>query len=562
MEEEGTAATGTITTTQQQQYSSEKTINFDDVPTELMHHIQSLLLDKSLKDAARTCVLSKSWLQAWSTFPDLYWFPTQYGETEETKNINNLVYRTVQTYHNNGVPIQALAFRFHVRDPVYTEFWFRLVLSSQTRSCLKELFLVIRNFTDSGFTFSDDILFSGDKLQTIYLEKPNGCMLINPGVNPVIKCVSLRQLVLKKVNVSEDVFHNLLSACSLLEIIILELCSGVNTIKVRNLGCLRHLDITTIEGDGLLEIDNVPSLGFFGYRMLSPCRGKNLLPFKTTDTMASSLGRSVICLHLSGTIIDDTFFDMIKSKFPFLETMTLGNMSWASERLVITILSLKSLTLHNMVYWKRLIDLQVYAPCLLSFEYGKNLPPTVLFPTISPKEIKLQARLTFNHMRLERFSHEPPLFPLNADDIVGDLREKVLFPVTNVQQLCPIIWDVGDLRERVLLPVTNVQPPCLEILDDPFSELKGVFDILFSICHPILVKVWDNKQRFPKPTVIRGMMEYKTTDLKFVMMKNPLSGRWEALTSSSETEFFIDSLPDTDDVEFELEFKFEWFSHD
>nr|GEV38580.1 hypothetical protein [Tanacetum cinerariifolium] len=58
------------------------TPQLEDIP-ELIHRIQSLL---PAKEAARTCILSKSWLHAWSTIPTLR-FTTQFQKfvTDEQK---------------------------------------------------------------------------------------------------------------------------------------------------------------------------------------------------------------------------------------------------------------------------------------------------------------------------------------------------------------------------------------------------------------------------------------------------------------------------------------------
>ncbi|GJT35248.1 F-box/LRR-repeat protein, partial [Tanacetum coccineum] len=45
-----------------------RTRDLEDFPPELLHHIQSLF---PLKEAARTSVLSKAWLNAWSSIPTL-----------------------------------------------------------------------------------------------------------------------------------------------------------------------------------------------------------------------------------------------------------------------------------------------------------------------------------------------------------------------------------------------------------------------------------------------------------------------------------------------------------
>ncbi|GKG34801.1 F-box/LRR-repeat protein, partial [Tanacetum coccineum] len=48
---------------------------------ELIHQIYSLL---SVKEATRTCILSKSWLHAWSTIPSLK-FPTESAMHKESE---------------------------------------------------------------------------------------------------------------------------------------------------------------------------------------------------------------------------------------------------------------------------------------------------------------------------------------------------------------------------------------------------------------------------------------------------------------------------------------------
>nr|XP_043633737.1 putative F-box/LRR-repeat protein At5g02700 [Erigeron canadensis] len=481
--------------------------SLDDLPTELMHRIQSLL---SEQESARTCVLSKSWHHAWSTIPTLR-FPHFIGSSRETKN-NELVYKTIQRYHENDVPIETLAFEYFVTDPGYAKSCFRHVLSSKTRSCLKELSLKGCNFTGSMFTFADDLLFSGEKLQTIQL---NCYRIINPGINPVIKCASLRVLVLKEVNISEDVFHSLLSTCSLLEEVRLDLCEGLKTIKVKNLNCLRQLRVTSYEEDGLLEIDNVPSLGSFYYQRRCVVR-KSHLPFKTTDsTTASSLGRSVTGLHLEGMIIDSTFFDMIESKFPFLESLELRSKGRASKRYVITS-PLKRLTL----YMKHgLMGLQVYAPNLLSFEYKGKTLPTLLFQANAPKEIKLRLNLR-NPVGTSFFIWLREVLNLSSKfDIHIEFSHDDGTPFSSNGSV-----DVDDLRKRVLFPVTNVQLLSLDYfidLGDVFREHTRAFDAFFSIFHPTRVKLYGFYSKSLCKLTVRGMMENNMTDLKDVLIKKP-----------------------------------------
>ncbi|GKD22784.1 F-box protein-like protein, partial [Tanacetum coccineum] len=277
---------------------------------------------------------------------------------------------------------------------------------------------------------------------------------------------------------------------SLLEKINLIYCEGFKTIKLKNLRCLRELEISSIEQNDILEIDDVPSLGFFRYTdyLNKP------LPFNM-----DSLG-SVTHLDISGVVLDNAFFDMIKSNFPFLESLSLVIISRGLESIVITSLPLKRLTLE---FWVdiRTIDVQVYAP-KESTQFIKQFD-----------------------IDIEDSSHHALV---SSKTKVDDLRRRVSFPVTNVQQLSVTTFSMNATEGggRALF-----------------------FDAFFSICHPSYVKLKGNKC-FTK-MMVKEMMKKKTTDLKDVAFKNPRNGKWEDLTKSS-TSLLADVFVD---------FKLNWFSH-
>nr|XP_043635935.1 F-box protein At5g03100-like [Erigeron canadensis] len=500
------------TETIQQKYTLEKKDDDVVLPTELMHRIQSLL---SAKEAGRTCVLSKSWLHAWSTIPSLR-FPDDHPVTTD------VIYNTIQ---RRGTKQEGVLRSFPIVYGDYSRY--------------------------STFTFSsesDNLLFSCKKLQTIKLKATGGLSQINLGVNLVIKCVSLRVLELTKVNISEDIFNNLLSTCSLLEKLILCFSDdGLKKIKVKNLGCLRQLEITSSreEEDGLLDIDNVPSLGFLYYK-----RGCiHRLPFTLTDATASSLGRSLTQLHLE-TVIDKAFFDMISSMFPFLESLELRIEDWAPKRLVITSLSLKRLTL-KWLCGDRLVE--VYAPNLLSFNYnGFTRLPTLKFPIITPKEIKLSLSLW------DSIPFDTSFF-LKLREVLSNFSESkfdihIAIFYLGFDGLLPVSMKddvVDDLRRQVSVSDANVQHLNLRTFfyDCPWEGTR-FFDALFSICHPVYVKVFNT---LISHRTVNGMMENNMADLKQVLTKNPASGRWEALTSSRKTSTSLG---------YDVEFKLDWYSHD
>lgn len=114
--------------------SGRRITQLEDVPVELIHRLQSML---PVKQAARTCVLSKSWLHAWSTIPTLR-FPMQRSLTKSQINL------ILERYHENNIPIESFDLQFEIRyqeSAFLVEKWIRLVASKS--SCLKELSLSI-----------------------------------------------------------------------------------------------------------------------------------------------------------------------------------------------------------------------------------------------------------------------------------------------------------------------------------------------------------------------------------------------------------------------------------
>nr|GEZ54695.1 hypothetical protein [Tanacetum cinerariifolium] len=127
------------------------TPQLEDLP-ELIHRIQSLL---PANEAARTCILSKSWLHAWSTIPTLR-FPRQ-----SLMYYNKLIDSTLVRYHRNNLPIQCFNLVFNIRDQNSVSLANKWISGVASKSALKELFLCIRVGIDS-FTLPDEIFSSAN----------------------------------------------------------------------------------------------------------------------------------------------------------------------------------------------------------------------------------------------------------------------------------------------------------------------------------------------------------------------------------------------------------------
>ncbi|GJZ62159.1 F-box protein-like protein [Tanacetum coccineum] len=248
-----------------------------DLP-ELMHRIQSLLPPEK---AVRTCVLSKSWLHAFSTRPTLRFTKFAYGVNKiQEKRYMESIDRTLLRYLNDNLPMERIDLHIDTKHPRVLHpavKWIQLLAS---KSCLRELSLTICSETrEYPFTIPDEI-FSCENLNT------------------------------------------------------LSLTVKADTIKVKNLLYLQELKIKLGGEDSSLEIYDVPSIRLFFYHPIWL-----LEPFKR-DAL-----RSVRELSLGGVIMDKAFSNMIKSEFPFLEVLKLKMTDCKLKTLDITCVSLKRLSL-------------------------------------------------------------------------------------------------------------------------------------------------------------------------------------------------------------------------
>lgn len=502
------------------------------VPNELIHHIQSMLPEK---DAARTCVMSKSWLHAWYTMPTLRFttcVTNDHLTKQEQVDYIKLIDRTLLRYLNNNMSIECLHLHLDIEKlslPSPVEIWFQALASV---NILKELSLTIcgtklaRNTNEVGWLTIPNAIFSCENLNTIRLRADKLVKLyqVRMDINPVFKCPFLRILELVNVCISEGALHNLFSSCSLLEKIRIEYSQNLKNIKVKNLRCLRELRIKKIGNiiDDILEISDVPSLRFILYLSLS------------RFTIRMDTLRSVRVLYLFGMTVDNTFSNKILSKFPFLETLDLASPKDTLETIEITCASLTKMTLASVS--NKLMNIQIYASKLLYFSYEGWQMPSLLFPSSTPAHIKLILRL--------RNSHPVDLsFFLKVREAL-DLSSN--FDIEIKDDFVPLNIDLDDLRRMVPFPARNVQQLSFgKKLEKKLWKHLPLLDFLFSICYPPYVKAFyrsSNGKNYWYAQMVE-MMEKKTCDLKEIEIKNPANGKSETLTNSWRSSHFLFELP-------------------
>ncbi|GJX24916.1 hypothetical protein Tco_0231212 [Tanacetum coccineum] len=240
---------------------------------------------------------------------------------------------------------------------------------------------------------------------------------------------------------------------------------------------------------------------------------------------------SVRELCLSRVTLDDAFTDMIKSKFPFLETLTLAIDKCMLQTCEITSVSLKRLTL--CLYVNEHINIQVYASKLHYFSYDGRKMPSLLFPSKTPAHIKL----------ILRFSKSCPVDVSYFLKVREALDLSSNFDIETIYDFVPLDIDLDDLRRMVPFPARNVQ----QLSFGKYCERKlwnhsPLFDFLFAICHPCYVKTYyrtSNDKNYLYKQMVE-MKEKKAHDLKDIEIRNPHDGKWESLTSSWRNDFLFD----------------------
>ncbi|KAL6502697.1 hypothetical protein OROHE_024350 [Orobanche hederae] len=484
---------------------------------ELMQHIQSRML---VTEAACTSLLSKSWLHAWSTTPFLRF------RVHNEKYAKSMEYmdRTLIRYHRDNIPIETFQLLMDIKNQEsasHAENWIKSVV---TKPCLKELSLSFYLHAPL-FTLPDEILSSQNLMKirvSSQLRYHPVCMSVT---TRLVKCVSLQELHLDRVRISEEELHDILSSCTLLvKIKLLRCCNGFKTIKVKNLH--RLYDLTISEEDD----EDAPS---------SSALEISHLPFNTSSI---SIGCSMTELTLGGygMVTDNASLEMIGSRFPFLESLTLGDMtSWKSKRFRFTCASIKRLSLHWCQSMRTLLtNVKVHAPKLTFFSFDGDHLPSLLFPVSTLEQMIFSLKLD---NRID--AH----FYLKMREALTLSRKCDIYISAPCKPMQPV--DIDDLRTRLTLPpAMNVHKLQFgTIWDECMWERSPFFDALFEIFHPKYVYAEvDMRVKYTNHfcrVMLREVLEKQTKTtalywahyLEHVRIRKSRHQKWEALTDSHKS---------------------------
>ncbi|KAL4565022.1 hypothetical protein LXL04_029104 [Taraxacum kok-saghyz] len=522
---------------------------------ELMHHIQSRL---PVKDAARTSILSKYWRHAWSTIPNLRFHVHKEQERGHMKLVD--IDHTLTRYLHSNIQIERFELKIVIKNQESASLVEKWIRSVATKSSLKEISLTIR-LNGASLHLPDEI-FSGENLTKISVSaRWLGIhkVWMTTAHNP--KCGSLRELYLYCVRINEEVLHDIFSSCRLLVKIQLLRCSqGLNTIKVKNLHFLQHLEIITDETDNTaLEINHVPNL-----QMLICKATIAREPTTPFNTHSIALGSNMTELILGrGVIKDNASLEMIiKSGLPFLKSFSLNMACWTLGSFHFTCASIEKFHLHDCP--PSLVDVvHVKAPKLFYFFFSGYAMPSLLFPNSTLEQIKLwQLGLRIGELDASYFLKLRKALTLSNNNYV---HIKV-----NFNNDVPLHIDIDDLRTRLEFPpALNVQKLCFQTSgDECLWENSQFFDAFFEICHPERIAAWPDfllkhnnhfcklmlREVLKKKNNTKTKTSYWPRYLKNVQLERPHILRWENL-ASSHSDFLDGGAPERSPVEFQLKWR-------
>nr|GEY15553.1 reverse transcriptase domain-containing protein [Tanacetum cinerariifolium] len=173
-----------------------KLTQLEDIPDDLIQHIQSLL---PVKQAARTCVVSKSWLHAWPTNPTLRFRQYVHLPGKQTTKYMNMIDTTLQRYFRDNIPITCFKLQMVIDDDELASFVRKSIRKVVSKSSLTEICLKLEIFNNSVSFVRGDILSELLKsskfpfLESLTLKvRWYGCEDILD-----ITCVSLKRLIIK-----------------------------------------------------------------------------------------------------------------------------------------------------------------------------------------------------------------------------------------------------------------------------------------------------------------------------------------------------------------------------
>lgn len=350
----------------------EKKIRMDDyvaedrvnaLPEAILHHIMSFL---PFKQVVQTSVLSKTWCQAWLTFPDLVFdealFPHDwYDYCRDQKRFGTLStywQRILDRRGEKKVSVRKFTFRMiFLNDLDLADRCVRHAIENNVREMIFEVSPRVCPHTCSPMYYSFPLeALSSNSLRALTLI---ACKLDSKLFPSNVNLSALSYLRLWCVLADEQALHNLLAGCPLIQDLETSSCRGIKSLKL-----LDHRKLSNVKpeyNEGLAHVDIQKALSLKSICIVRP-------GLHQTDIGITS------CKNLSqlnvrgGSFTDEQLCNLI-SELPLLEDLCIS--SWNKiQNLKISSSRIKFLTLRAC---ENLAEVLFETPNLSVFRYSGDI---------------------------------------------------------------------------------------------------------------------------------------------------------------------------------------------
>lgn len=481
------------------------------LPEHIIHYILSLL--RSTKEAARTSILSKRWRQTWNSFPILTFDQHKIQEQErgckdmknekqisedlvnKKKIFKDFVDNSLKNHLERTSSIHKLVLHVNSYDlelASHMDRWIGVAIENN----MKELDLHVVVKKSRHYSLPQTV-FAAKTLTGLRL---HGCWL---KIDSDIKLPHLRKLYLRNLRVDQQLIHNLISSCLLIEDLRFVNCTGLKNLQISSVLKLERVEVHHCHGLKTIDL-KAPNLQTFWY-----C-GKKSLPCKIDLAACVSLKRLTL---EDGNMTDELFQDRFAS-LPVLEKLDLSKCN-KLKNIIITSMRLKSLVLRGC---KKLMEVDIDAPNLFSFEYkGDNMP----FSFTHPLRLR-DVKLSFESQNTRQDFHlgdDDTLWFARLREFLGKFDHSDGLKLVIRSKKNVIIHE--ELKEILLPPLHDLK---LEIIK-PSTGFQDLLDNLLRTWHPkTLSIVSSSSSKFPK--LVNEKMLNREKDPRCCLYNTPNNKCW------------------------------------
>lgn len=441
-----------------------------ELPTEILHQILSLLPTKT---AARTALLSKSWLNACSTKPHLSFDisdPVEYQAHEFLRIVDN----TLERYQrDNNLPVSSFELCISYYDQIYcdglVDKWLDIITDKRATKVSLFVKSKTKEYTERYNLYVHNIF----KMKFIQHLELNHCQLLLTKrkaffYDDKIKCENLKNITLCCVTISQLALESLISCCAQIEKVSIQYCVGFNSIRVSKslpkLWCFSIFCCPVVE----VEIIDAPKLLSFEY-----VNKGDSAPYSSHDNLHTCLRTIDI-----GTCQNLRKVEFVKVTVDYLDLF----------KLIRKLHSVKELILH---YCRYLRKIQISSSSLEVCSVVQcDLVEEVIFDTP-----KLHSLAFSDQDRLPSLSFERAPSQCRVSiriDILWDV-EHLMNLRRFLVELCDQVVDLTlcTISKSLILPRGIYRLPTLEVenLELSYSDITTAtysfyYDVMFAICLP------------------------------------------------------------------------------